>query len=341
MKKISLFRAVSAGKELVKIKEVLDSGWWGMGHKVEEFEKAFAGKVGARYAVATNSCTAALDIAVRVVKLPNPVRVSAFTFVSSALAPLNIGKKIKFVDINKKTFCTPRADIQVFYGGNESGRGVIYDMAHAGGVRHRGLVSCWSFHAVKNLPTNDGGMLTTNDKKIYQRAKAISWCGIDKSTYARSGSRYSWEYDIKEPGLKAHMNDITAAIGLCQLEKLDANNAYRSKIAGWYNKYLPQSIKRPFKSSTWHLYPILVSNRNGLIDYLAKNGVSTSVHYKPLYYYKIFGKQNSLPNTEFAYQHIISLPMHLKLTEPDVRHICNLIKDFYILESKNSPDQSV
>lgn len=327
------------GKELAAIKEVLNSGWWGMGHKVEEFERAFAKKAGVRYAVATSSCTAALDIAVRVVKLPNPVRVSAFTFVSSALAPLNIGKKIKFVDIDKKTFCTPRADIQVFYGGNESGEGIIYDMAHAGGAKHRGLVSCWSFHAVKNLPTADGGMLTTNDRKIYQRAKAISWCGIDKSTYARSGSRYGWEYDIKEPGLKAHMNDIIAAIGLCQLEKLDANNAYRKKIANWYNKYLPKSIKRPFKSSTWHIYTILVSDRNELIEYLAKNGVSTSVHYKPLYHYKIFGKQKLLPNTEFAYKHIISLPMHLKLTESDVRYVCDLIRKFYVLKSKDNANK--
>lgn len=337
MRKISLFKAVSTGKELTRIKKVLDSGWWGNGSVVDTFEKEFAKKVGAKYAVATNSCTAALDIAVRVVKLPDVITVSPFTFVSSALCALNIGKKIRFVDIDPHSFCTPNADIQVFYGGNEFGKGLIYDMAHAAGVKHRGMVSCWSFHAVKNLPTGDGGMLTTNNKNIYRRAKAISWCGIDKSTYVRSSSRYSWEYDIQEPGIKANMNDIVAAIGLCQLEKLDDNNKYHSEIANWYNTYLPDYIQRPFKSSTWHLYPIIVSDRNELIEYLAKNGVTTSVHYKPLYYYKIFGKQKRLPNVEFAYKHIVSLPMHLKLTESDVRRICGFIKKFYILKSKNHP----
>ncbi|MGD0976837.1 MAG: DegT/DnrJ/EryC1/StrS family aminotransferase [Minisyncoccia bacterium] len=336
MKKISLFKAVPTGKELAAIKKVLDSGWWAMGPKVEEFEKTFAKKAGARYAVATNSCTAALDIAVRVVKLPNPVRVSAFTFVSSALAPLNIGKKIEFVDVDPKTLCTPEADIQVFYGGNESGKGIIYDMAHAAGVKHRGLVSCWSFHAVKNLPTGDGGMLTTNNKELYRRARAISWCGIDKSTYARSGSKYSWEYDIKEPGLKANMSDIIAAIGLCQLEKLDANNAYHKKVAGWYDKYLPEFIERRFKSSTWIYYPIFVPYRNELIKYLAENGVVTSVHFKPLYYYKIFNWHKKLPNTEFIYKRIISLPMHLKLTESDIRRVCDLIRKFYCQPAYNS-----
>jgi len=89
------------GNEIGEIKKVLKSGWWGMGKKTIEFENEFAKFVGAKYAVMTNSCTSALDIAVRLVKLPNPVKVSAFTFISSALAPLNAGYKVKFVDIDK------------------------------------------------------------------------------------------------------------------------------------------------------------------------------------------------------------------------------------------------
>lgn len=317
------------GREIDAVAKVISSGWWGNGKVVQELEEKFAAKTGAKYAVATNSCTAALDIAVRLVKLPNPVKVSAFTFVSSALAPLNAGYKIKFIDIDQESLCTKKADIQVMYAGNQFGEGIIYDMAHSGGAKHKGAISCWSFHAVKNIPAGDGGMITTNDKKLYERAKAMSWCGIDKSTFARSGKKYSWDYDITEVGLKAHMNDITAAIALEQLKVVDANNQKRAEIANAYDQFLPKWIKRPFKSSSWHLYTVRVFDRDGLIDFLAENGISTGVHYKPLYKYKIFGKQKALPVTEKVFGEIVTLPLHLNLSRRDVKKICSLIRQFY------------
>lgn len=318
------------GTEANAVKEVLESLWWGPGKKVQELEKKWAELTGAKYAVATNSCTAALDIAVRIVDLPEEVTVSAFTFVSSALAPLNIGKKIKFVDIDPESHCTPKADIQVMYGGNQFGEGTIYDMAHSSGAKHKGVVSCWSFHAVKNMPAGDGGMITMNDEKLYKRAKALSWCGIDKSTFERNGNKYSWDYEISEPGLKANMNDITAAIALEQLKRLPYGNARRKTIAGTYDEYLPEFIKRPYRSETWHLYAIEVPDRDALYDFLAENGVGCGVHYKPLYKYTgVFGEGPELPNTEKAFKSIISLPMHLNISLVEVRKICKLIKEFY------------
>lgn len=319
----------ATGTEIDALKEVIASGWWGMGPKVEELEQKWAKFTGAKYAVAVNSCTSALDIAVRLIKLPNPVKVSAFTFVSSALAPLNAGYKIKFVDIDPKSLCTKKSDIQVMYAGNQSGEGKIYDMAHSGGAKHKGIISCWSFHAVKNLPAGDGGMLTMNDKKLYERAKALSWCGIDKSTFQRSGKKYSWDYDIQEAGLKAHMNDLTAAIALEQLKVLKERNKYRKELAKTYDRYLPKWIKRPYRSETWHLYTVRVPDRDGLIDYLAQYGYSTGVHYKPLYKYPIFGKQKTLKNTEKAFEEIITLPLHLNLTVSEVKNICETINDYY------------
>lgn len=317
------------GTEIKALREVISSKWWGQGKKVEELEKEWAKFTGAKYAVALNSCTSALDIACRLVKLPNTVKVSAFTFVSSALAPLNAGYKIKFVDIDEKSLCTPKADIQVMYAGNQFGEGIIYDMAHSGGEKHKGLISCWSFHAVKNLPSGDGGMLTMNSKKLYERAKALSWCGIDKSTFQRSGKKYSWDYDIQEAGLKAHMNDITACIALEHLKVLKVRNEYRKELAETYNNYLPKWIKRPFKSSTWHIYTIRVPERDKLFDYLSENGIGCSVHYKPLYNYKIFGKQNKLPITEKVFKEIITLPLHCNLTKKDVVRVCELIDLYY------------
>lgn len=316
------------GTEIGEIEKVINSHWWGMGPKVKELEEKWAEFTGAKYAVALNSCTSALDIACRLIKLPNPVTVSAFTFVSSALAPLNAGYKVKFVDIDEQTLCTDEADIQVMYAGNIHGKGKIYDMAHCGGYKHLGEISCWSFHAVKNLPAGDGGMLTMNDEELYERAKAISWCGIDKSTFQRSGKKYSWDYDIREAGLKAHMNDLTAAIALEQLKELDVSNRYRTYLAGLYCEYLPEFIKRPFKSKTWHLFTIRVPKRDELFDYLASKGIGCSVHYKPLYKYPIF-PQTELPVTEKVFKEILTLPLHLNLTTDDIKNVCQEISAFY------------
>jgi len=322
---MNLFRSTPTGEEIEALDRVLESGWWAMGSQVQEFERQFAEFCGSKYAVATNSCTSALDIAVRVVDLPEVVTVSPFTFVSSALCILNAGKKVKFLDIDEYSKCTPRADIQVMYAGNQAGMGTIYDMAHSAGVSHKGLVSCWSFHAVKNLPTGDGGMLTTNDPEIYRRAKALSWCGIDKSTFDRSKETYSWDYNISEVGLKANMNDIAATIGLCQLKELPERNKYRAQIATWYDKYLSDKIERPFPSSTWHMYTIQVPNRNELYDKLADAGISAGVHYKPLTRYPIFGDQDPMPVAERVFEHTITLPTHLELMEEDIKRVCDVV----------------
>lgn len=314
---------------LTELGKILDSGWIGQGPKVAEFEAEWAKRTGAKYAVATNSCTAALDIAVRCLNLANPVRVPALTFISTALAPYNAGYKVQFKDIDQQTLCGENVDIQVAYGGYvPEGNAVIWDMAHAGGEKHRGIISCWSFHAVKNLPTGDGGMLTTDYEPIYRKAKALAWCGIDKTTWERSDKVYAWEYSVDGPGMKANMNDITAVIGLAKLKNLDRDNAYRKQVAAWYGKYLPEWITRPVDRNVWHLYPVRVPERDALYTFLSSHGIGCGVHYKPLYHYAYFN-QKPLPVTEQVFKEIISLPLHLMVTEEDVMRVCSLINQFY------------
>ncbi|MFA6445733.1 MAG: DegT/DnrJ/EryC1/StrS family aminotransferase [Candidatus Paceibacterota bacterium] len=317
---------------LTELDKILESGWIGQGPKVKELEEKWCELTGAKYAVATNSCTSALDIAVRCAGFRNNYipTVSAFTFISSALCLKNAGMEVRFVDIDERSFCTPKADIQVMYAGNQFGEGIIYDMAHSGGAKHKGLISCWSFHAVKNLPAGDGGMLTTNDEAIYKKARALSWCGIDKSTWERSGKKYGWDYSITEKGLKAHMNDITAVIALAKLKNLKRDNEYRAYLSDLYDEYLPKSILRPFKSETTHIYTVRVPQRDELFDFLAENDVNCGVHYKPLYYYdKVFGRNEKLPVTEKVFSEIISLPLHIGLTSRDIKKVCELIASFY------------
>jgi perosamine synthetase len=169
-------------------------------------------------------------------------------------------------------------------------------------------------------------MLTTNNKKIYEKAKRLRWCGIDKSTYERDKGKYHWEYDIAEVGIKGHMNDITAAIGITQLKKLPDSNLRRTAIA--YSYQLGLMDVGPVHTYPYHLYPLLVGDRDELHDYLADKGISTSVHYKPLYYYKIFGKQKKLPITEYIYNHILSLPIYPDLKPSEVKYIIKTIKEF-------------
>jgi perosamine synthetase len=324
MKKISLFKSVPTGTEIEAFSKVLNSNWWDKGPIVEQFEKEFAALVGAKYAVATNSCTMALEIAVQIAELPEEVTVSPFTFISSAACILRAGKKVKFVDIDEYTKCAKKADIQVLYAGNEVEGGYIYDMAHFGGGTHKGLISCWSFQARKNIPCGDGGMLTTNNEALYKRAKAISWYGVEKSTHERSLGTYAWDYNLRELGTKGNMNDLVASIGLEQLKALPQNQAKRELIASWYDKYLSDAVVRPYPSKTWHLYTIQVKNRDLLYQVLANNGVTAGVHYRPLYKYDIF-PQTVMPTVEKVFNEIISLPMHVDLTEEDVKYICALI----------------
>src|SRR5204863_7904998 len=106
---------------------------------------------------------------------------------------------------------------------------VIEDCAHASGTKNvaKENMGCHSFHPVKNLSTSDGGMITTNDEKIYKRLLSLRWCGIDKSTWERDQKKYGWDYSITEVGYKYNSNDITSAIGLAQLERLPDMNMKR------------------------------------------------------------------------------------------------------------------
>ncbi|NCQ36107.1 DegT/DnrJ/EryC1/StrS aminotransferase family protein, partial [bacterium] len=149
-----------------------------------------------------------------------------------------------------------KALIPVHYGGHACdldalrdiaeprGIAIVEDAAHACGSEYKGRkvgglgpLTCFSFHAVKNLACGDGGMITTTDGAIAGRLRKLRWLGIDADTWKRaSGKAYSWYYEIDELGWKYHMNDITAAIGLVQLSKLDRGNARRREVAARYSE---------------------------------------------------------------------------------------------------------
>ena len=371
---IQLFKPYICDEAKVNVLRVLDSGWIGLGPEVEAFEKEFASYIGTGYAVAFNSCTEALRVAVHHLeshnKCHNKLAISTpNTFVSTNHVLLQNGYEILFADIDPSTGNMdldsverllsnyhPNLIMAVHYGGQsldtdrlykmagEEGIEVIEDCAHACGSTYKKLkvgswswLACFSFHAVKNLPTGDGGMLVTYDKWVVEKAKKLRWLGIDKSTTDRTkGDGYSWEYDVPELGYKSHMNDITAAIGRAQLRIVDLGNKRRQELVNLYRKGLDGCetvqplVQSTDSQSSNHLMVVRCKNREKVIQSLKENNIQFGCHYKPNYLYPMYQKferENGCKGMEKFYREALTLPMHLFLMDKDVEQICEVIRE--------------
>src|SRR3989338_2701935 len=342
-------------KELL---EVLDSGWWGFGPKTQEFEKKLAEYVGARYCVATNSGTSALDLCLKVHDITGGELITTpMTFVSDAIVGEWNGMDVTFADIDARTLCLDpkslvisretKAIIAVDSHGRladikgirkKFGGLIIEDAAHAmytPGAGKNANITIWSFQAVKSLPMWDGGAITTNDQAIYKKLRTLTWLGVEKSTYDRMGKKkYSWDYDITQSqGIKAYMTDVQAVVGLGQLRRLEKTNARRREIESMYNKAfknMPQ-IKIHMHSHTVQYYTMKCKNRNELSEFLADHDIVTSVHFKPLSEMTYWKKavKRPLPVNDRVWLKLLTLPVHNALTNKQVKFIIGKVKEFY------------
>lgn len=346
-------------KELL---DVLDSGWVGNGPKVLEFEKKFAEYVGAKYAVATNSATSALDICLKVHDIKGGELITTpLTFVADASVGEFNGMDVTFADIDSETLCIDVNSIKI----NPNTRAIIVvdshgrladidalrsklkqlerediliieDAAHAmytPGVG-KGDLTVYSFQAVKTLPIFDGGMITTNNETIAKKLKTLTWLGIEKSTFDRVSSKgYQWDYTIDHGGIKGYMTDVQAVIGIGQLRRLDEMNQKRRDIQKKYNEAFEGQLwfKAPAFSHTVQYYTPEWNDRDGLCEFLAEKGIATSVHFKPLYLtnYWAKGKKCDLPNTDKVWKNLLSLPVHESLTDEDVDYIISSVFEYY------------
>ena len=381
---IQLFRPSYDARELEALRGVLQSGWIGLGPKTAEFEAQFAAYVGARYAVALNSATAALHLALAVCGIGpgDEVLVPTLTFVSTAHAAEYCGATPVFVDVCPDTLCInvedarrkiterTRAIVPVHYGGHacqmeeiwDLAEGhtlrVIEDAAHACGSEYRGRrigglertdATCFSFHAVKNLATGDGGMLTTNRAELWHRLMRLRWMGIDKTTWERSEeaerqeetrirrfAHYGWYYEVHELGYKYHMNDITAAIGLVQLSKLQAMNERRREIVRRYHAglkdldWIERPVEQEYTKSALHNYVIRTAFRDGLNGFLKDRGIATGVHYLPIHLQPYYRSRSlvSLPVVERVWTRLLTLPLYPDLVDHEVEYIIEAIHEF-------------
>ena len=354
-------------EELIK---VLRSGWTGLGPKTTEFENKFAEKVGAKFAIGCNSGTTALDLCLKAYGIKGGELITTpMTFVSDAIVGEWNGMDVTFADIEEDSLNLDpnalhvtektKAIIVVDSHGrladidkirdkatvNVESTGLVHhtpliieDCAHAmltPGAGKKGDIAIWSFQAVKSMPIYDGGMITTNDEKIYKRLRTLTWLGIEKSTYERSeGKRYSWDYDITQAeGVKGYMTDVQAIIGLCQLERLDELLGKRRAVQAYYNnafKDIPE-IKLPMYSDTVQYYTPQFERRDELSDFLAHEGISTSVHFKPLSEMTYWKKavKRPLPVTDRVWKKLLTLPVFHDLTWKEVEYIVSKVREFY------------
>lgn len=368
---IQVFKPSIGKEETEAVAEVLHSGWLGSGPRTEEFEKKFNELVGAKYGIAVNSASAALHLAVIAGNITggDEVITPSLTFVATNHPLLMVGATPVFADVNEQTLCVDPKDIErkitgrtkavivVHYGGHpvdlkpvvdlcEKNKLIlIEDCAHAVGSYYKGKhvgsfgdFGCFSFAAIKNLTTGDGGMVVCKKKSIADRIRTLAWSGISQTTWQRTKSKkYKWQYSVKELGYKYQMNDIAAAIGLVQLRKLKENNEKRKKITEIYNKmldgipWIKTPVVKPWVKSSHHNYVVRVDKkiRDKVVDYLSSKGVATSVHYVPNHYYEIYKKfPNNVPVTEKVWQELFLLPIFPDLTLEQVKFICQTLAKF-------------
>jgi perosamine synthetase len=343
-------------EEIEAVTEVLRSGVIAQGKKVEEFEEAFVEYVETRYAVALNSGTAALHTALLAHSIGecDEVIVPAFTFAATANSVLFTGAKPVFADIEKESFnidpdnliekITPRTKAIIpvhLYGqpcdiekimkiARQYNLVVIEDACQAHGARYQekavGSFStgCFSFYPTKNMTTAEGGMLTTNDTDIAEKARMLR----------NHGQKERYLHEIL--GYNYRMTDLAAAIGVCQLKKLEQYNVQRQENArtlteglrGTKGLVLP-GIKSNVKH-VFHQYTVRVTgdfgiSRDKLSEELRSKGIATGIYYPmPVYklpLYRNLGYNDCLPESEKAAREVLSIPVHPALTREDLTYI--------------------
>tara|TARA_R110000796_G_scaffold96735_1_gene203353 strand:- start:2408 stop:3547 length:1140 start_codon:yes stop_codon:yes gene_type:complete len=221
---------------------------------------------------------------------------------------------------------------------------LIFDAAHCAGAKTlkniqvgaEADVTIFSFQAVKNLPTADSGMICFKNDDYDQLARKMSWLGIDKDTFTRTNQKgtYKWDYDVPTLGYKYHGNSIMAVMALTGLKYLDNDNKRRREIADIYDKEL-HNIKgitiikhNPKYISSRHLYQIRIKNRDKVMELLNNLYVSPGVHYKDNTEYDLYRESyGTCPNSHKVSKELITLPIHLNLTDEDCLKVTNTLKE--------------
>ncbi len=366
--------------EINAVVEVLKSGWITSGPKVHLLEEKLQEYCQADHAVALASNSQGLDLILKVLNISGEAEIftTPYTYVATANAALHRGIKPTFIDLKKDSFFMDeeklydaisdktKVILTVDIGGvpmdydvvknilrekNREDILLISDSAHSIGAAYKGApvgtqfdFHVFSFHAVKNLTTAEGGAITFNGDRenLVQVFKYSSLNGQTKDALSKMKAG-AWRYDILTDGLKCNMTDIGAAIGLVQLDRYDKILGQRKKLSHIYHSILSEKewallplLENDIMESSYHLYPLRIQGfteeqRDRVIQELAEMGIATNVHYIPIpmfTYYKELGYDiQDYPNTYAQYANEITLPLYSILTSADCEYVAeNVIK---------------
>lgn len=367
-------------EDIAEVVATLRSGWIGMGPRTIQFERDFAAYTGAKHAIAVNSCTAALHLGLIAagVGRGDEVITTPLTFAATANVIEHVGARPVFADIDRHTQnldparvaakITPRtkAIIPVHMLGRPAEMDallrlaaqhelkIIEDAAHAVETvyrgRHVGTIghfAAFSFYANKNVTTGEGGMLTTDDDAAAEHIRRLRLHGISKDAWKRYSSEGFTPYELVEPGFKYNMLDLTAALGLGQLRRVEENWQIRARLVALYNEGLAEvpgltipalAPLGPDDRHAWHLYPILLDlegltlGREAFIDALQARNIGSGIHYTALhlqgYYREQYGySRGDLPEAEWVSDRTVSLPLSPAMTPEDVDDVIVAVTD--------------
>lgn len=376
-------------REIRKVAETMRSGWITTGPRTKELERKITAYTGAAGTACLNSCTAALELALRFLGVGpgDEVITSAYTYTATAAVVTHVGAKLILVDTAKDSFEMDYAKLEeavtdktkvvipvdlagrvcnydTIFAIAERKKGlfrpanavqalfgrliVLADSAHGFGAERKGIrtgniadFTAFSFHAVKNLTTGEGGALSwkrhegLDNEAVYRALMLASLHGQSKDALAKTQAG-AWEYDVLYPAYKCNMMDITAAIGLVQLERYPAMLARRKDIIGRYDRaFHPLGLRSLTHfdgevTSSGHLYLLCLSGageeeRNTCIRLAAEAGIACNVHYKPLplltAYKKLGFAIEDYPEAFAMYRSELTLPLHTKLRDEEIAYI--------------------
>ena len=375
---INLFQPSLGDEELALIKDVFTSNWLGKGNGVKDFESKFATSLSSNSEsfLSTTSCTEAIFLSAKLFNFSksDEIIVPTISFPSVGSAVIESGAKIVFCDVDKHSLNVRAEDIQkaisnktkavyiTHYGGipcemdeiiqlcSQNKILVIEDSACAVRSFYKGKacgtigdMGMWSFDAMKTLSTADGGMMyiKNTDKRIeaeeslYLGLPVKSKSGLDSSS---ENAANWWEFEMNRAGRRAIMNNVTAAMGLSQLNKLSTFIDKRKNIFEKYTRVLegigdiklPPTPKFEHKSS-YYFFWIQTKHRDELAKFLLDKGIYTTFRYWPLNKIKLFSDYaiKEYPNSDYAASRTLNIPLHQSLSDEDVDLVINSIKEFY------------
>ncbi len=368
MDKIPLTRPYFGQEEIDEIRKVLDSGWVAQGPKVQEFEGMVAEYIGVRHAVAVTNCTAALHLALLALGVSpgDDVLVADYTFPATGHAVLYCGARPVFIDIDPRTynidpglieesitsktraivpvhtFGQPAAMDAILTIANDHDLAVVEDAACALGARYRGRyagtmgdVGCFSFHARKGITTGEGGMLVTDRDDIAAKARHLAVFGMTTAWDREQRNAFTIPV-FSDVGYNYKMSDITAAVGVAQMRRLDAFIERRRALARHWDRSLEliSGITRPYVdpdvTAIYQAYVALVDrgiDRNRLITELQRQGIQTQIGTYASHIQPVYGPREPCNHSLDIYNRGIALPLHVSLTENEIDIIGRALKD--------------